>query len=112
MGRPAEDDPTPLTVAPTADELVDLARRLAAEDPGLLPAFLCSLCRSPRASRACRALAPRGADLAALRAYPVGARLIAASTPGAAWLRRWTETEQALDQWLPPLPGARPPASE
>lgn len=88
---------------PTVAELVELARRLAVEAPDLLPAFLCSLCRSSRAARACRKLKPSGAVLARLRTYPEGAQLIASSPEGAAWMRRWSETQRALDKLLPPL---------
>ena len=88
---------------PSAAELVELARRLAEEAPGLLPAFLCSVCRSSRAARAFLQLDLSGAALASLRAYPTGAKLIASSRQGDAWLRRWTATERALDELLPRL---------
>jgi len=112
MGRKVKAVRRRLPASPSVAELAELVRRLAVDAPGLLPAFLWCVCRSTRATKACREHGVRGADLAALRAYPAGAQLIAASKRGVAWLRRWIETEEALDELLPPLTMGGPPDVE
>ena len=103
MSRPRLPPP------PSVDELAELARLLAVEAPALLPAFLWCVCRSSRAVQAYRtARRPKGVHLVMLQSYPTAARLISSSHDGAEWLRKWTETNAALDDLLPDIALSEP----